>query len=336
MKYDYFAFLKKEKFEQFTYNKLKNDDNLYFIHAKRDELWGNKPGKSNALYFGNGKRQYSISTKYLSNDVIETEFLKIFSFKITLTSSFFTASENKFYSIQNPIAKERSTGLPVLKGSSLKGALRQAAIDIIESDLLNKNYGDKFNDYLNEKDEEIEKIETNENDRFFFEKRAQLVRFFGNEKDVKWFTFKSLLATGGIKDVSKTKEILEKISSAFRNYLKSRKITDNEDNGKGRLIFKDLHFKKVTLDIITPLDREKRTPVHGPIFYEVVLEGETVEGKLIWFPFDLIANNKTENEIKNEWSKDKEILMKAFKILEKRGIGAKTKDGWERFKQEEM
>ena len=285
------------------------------------------------------KRQFSF-LNYTGN----LSFAKIFSFQITLSSPFFTASENKFYSIQNPIAKERPTGVPVLKGSSLKGALRQAAIDIIESDLLKKNYGDKFNDYLNKTDDEIEKIETNENDRFFFKKRAQLVKLFGNEKDVKWFTFKTLLATGGIKDVKKIRKILEKISSAFGHYLRKNKITDKDGNCKGRLIFEDLHFKKVALDVITPLDRKKRTPVHGPIFYEVVPEGEAVEGKLIWFPFDLIAKGGSEEEINKEWEGDKEnkikgdkeIIEEAFKRLAEKGIGAKTKDGWGRFEWEEI
>ncbi|SDN71659.1 RAMP superfamily protein [Desulfonauticus submarinus] len=263
-------------------------------------------------------------------------FSKKLAFTLTLSSPFFTASENKFYSIQNPIAKEKPTGLPLLKGSSLKGALRQAAIYVIESGLLEKNYGDKFNDDLDKTDEEIEKIETEDKDRFFFEKRAQLVRLFGNEKDVKWFTFKSLLATGGIRDVSKTKEILEKISFAFKNYLKNRKITDNEGNSKGRLIFEDLHFKRVTLDVITPLDRKKRTPAHGPIFYEVVPGGETATGKIIWFPFDLIAKEVSKEDVDNAWEDDKKLIENAFKKLSEKGIGAKTKDGWGRFEWEEI
>ncbi len=335
MKYDYFAFLKNESFEQNTYNKLKNDENLYFIHAKIDELWKNNPGYSKSVYFRNGKRLYSISTKYVSNDGIETEFLKIFSFKITLTSSFFTASENKFYSIQNPIAKERPTGLPVLKGSSLKGALRQAAVDMVESNLLKKNYGDKFNDYLDKTDEEIEKIETENDDRFFFEKRAQLVKLFGNEKDITWFTFKSLLATGGIRKVNDIKDILKTISKAFENYLKAKRIVNSEGVCKGRLIFEDLYFKKVTLEVITPLDRKKRTPVHGPIFYEVVPKGEVVTGTLIWFPFDLIVKGKFE-KVEGEWREDKEIIKDAFERLSEKGIGSKTKDGWGRFDWEEI
>ena len=269
------------------------------------------------------------------NDIVKESFLKIFHFTFTLTSPFFTASENKFYSIQNPIAKEKVTGLPVLKGSSLKGALRQAAVDVIECELMEKNYGDKFNDYLDKTDEEIEKIETSENDRFFFKKRAQLVKLFGNEKDVVWFTFKTLLATGGIKDVDKIKEVLAKITSAFKNYLRKNKITDEDGNCKGRLIFEDLYFKKVALDVIAPLDRKKRTPVHGPIHYEVVPKDETITGRLIWFPFDLVAKGEF-SKIESEWKEDKEIIEKAFERLLEKGIGAKTKDGWGRFKLEDV
>lgn len=282
--------------------------------------------------------------KELSKELPETftnketcsNVLKKLSFKLTLKSPFFTASENEFYSIQNPIAKERPTGLPVLKGNSLKGALRQAAVDNIESELLKKNYGGNFEEYANKEIEEIVGLEEKEgNDRFYFKKRSQLVKLFGNEKDTKWFTFKSLLATGGIKDVKKTENILKKINNAFEHYLKKKQIVNSEGVCKGRLIFEDLQFKKVNLDVITPLDRTKRTPVHGPIFYEVVPEGEVIVGKLIWFPFDLIARGEVEN-LKDEWKTDKELIEKAFEKLSKKGIGAKTKAGWGRFRWEEI
>ena len=263
---------------------------------------------------------------------------KVFPLNLTLTSPFFTASENSFYSIPNPIAKDRPTGLPVLKASSFKGALRQAAIEAIEDELFDKNYGEILEAYGTKSEEEIIKTEENGNDRFFFKKRAQLVKLFGNEKDINWFTFKTLLATGGIKDVGKTKEILNKISNAFNAYLQKKqknKITDKEGNCKGRLIFEDIHFKKVTLDVITPLDRQKRTPVHGPIFYEVVPKGESTTTSILWFPFDLIAEGSKE-KIDEEWEKDKELIKNALNKLKENGIGAKTKDGWGRFEWEEI
>ncbi len=273
-----------------------------------------------------------------TNKNLSSNILKKLSFKLTFTSPFFTASENKFYSISNPIAKERPTGLPILKGSSLKGALRQAAVDNIESKLLKENYGDKFKEYA---DKEIEVITNSEekdgDDRFYFEKRSQLVRLFGNERDTKWFTFKSLLATGGIKDVSKIKDVLNKINNAFEHYLKKLKIVNSEGICRGRLIFENLYFKKVGLDVITPLDRKKRTPVRGPIFYEVVPEGEMIIGEILWFPFDLIARGEAVNKIKQEWEeKDKILIEEAFKKLLERGIGAKTKAGWGRFNWEEV
>jgi len=329
MKYDYFAFLKKEIFDTTTYNNFKNNDNLYFIHAKRDKLSDINPGKSGALYFN--RKEYSLSNDYVSDvNINKIIFLKILSFQITLSFPFFTASENKFYSIQNPIAKERATGLPVLKGSSLKGALRQAAVDVVEDKLMQKY----FREYIGLSDEQIlEKESDNKNDKFFFKKRAQLVKLFGNEKDVAWFTFKTLLATGGIKDVDKIKEVLNKITSAFNYYLRKSKITDEDGNCKGRLIFEDLYFKKVALDVIAPLDRKKRTPVRGPIHYEGVPKDETITGRLIWFPFDLMAKGEF-SKIESEWEKDKEIIKKAFERLSEKGVGAKTKDGWGRFKLE--
>ena len=268
-----------------------------------------------------------------------SNIIKKLSFELTFTSPLFTASENKFYSISNPIAKERATGLPILKGSSLKGALRHAAVVNIENELLEKNYCNNFLYYSDlEKKVEIQEIvkkEEDENDRFYFKKRSQLVKLFGNEREPKWFTIKSLLATGGIKDVKNVKDILEKINNAFEHYLKKKQIVNSEGVSRGRLIFEDLHFKKVTLDVITPLDREKKTPVRGPIFYEVIPAGQEVTGKLLWFPFDLIAKGELE-KIEDDWNEDKRIIEKAFEELSKTGIGAKTKDGWGRFEWEAL
>ena len=344
--YDFFAFLKKGRLDRESYDQFKTDDNLYYLHSKRDKILNKKVGKSRTLYFKD-KKSYNLSEhkffKNLKIQIEHKEYIELFQFHIHLTSPFFTASENKFYSISNPIAKERPTGLPVLKGTSLKGALRQAAVDNIESGLLKKNYGRNFEEYANKnyanKNKEVEEIvgleEKDDPDRFFFKKRSQVVRLFGNEKDTKWFTFKSLLATGEIKNVGKIKDILGKINNAFEHYLKKKQIVNSEGVCRGRLIFEDLQFKKVDLDVTTPLVREKRTPVHGPIFYEVIPAEQVVTGKLLWFPFDLIAKGGIEKK-ESEWDKDKEIIKKAFKRLSKKGIGAKTKVGWGRFSWEEQ
>jgi len=335
MKYDFYSFLKSEKLDRISYNRFKNNQNLYFIHSKRDKLWSNKPGGNYSLYFRSKCFAYNLCPDEIWErlNILESDvkLVKRLEFTLILTSNLYTASENKFYSIDNQVAKEKPTGLPVLKGSSLKGALRQAAIDLIEKELLEKNYGKKFNEYTEQPEEKIIEQEETEIDRFFFKKRADLVKLFGNEKGISWFTFKSLLATGGIRDVRKIKDILEKISNAFDNYLKKNKIVNSEGVCKGRLIFTDLYFKKVALDVITPLKRDKRTPASGPIYYEVVPAGENTIGAITWFPFDLIAKGEPQENINKEWEKDREIIRKAFEKLQQMGIGAKTKDGWGRF-----
>jgi len=332
MKYDYFAFLKRERFSSLTYNKFIQEQNLYFLHGKRDKIFGNKPGDNRSVLFKHKDNVYNLCPDSFWDTQIYTNgtYIKILSFKFTLSSNFYTASENKFYTIDNPIAKERVTGLPIYKGSSLKGALRHAAVDVLEDKMMDEY----FSEYTDLSEDEILERETKGKDRFFFKERSQLVRIFGNERDTTWFTFKTLLATGGIRDVSKIKDILSKITTAFTNYLKKYKIVNSEGVCRGRLIFEDLYFKKVSLDVITPLDRKKRTPTRGPHYYEVVPQTETTEGKIIWFPFDLIAEGKFD-EIESEWEKDRKIIKKAFDKLQKKGIGAKTKDGWGNFKWEE-
>ncbi|SNR89512.1 RAMP superfamily CRISPR-associated protein [Desulfurobacterium atlanticum] len=335
MKYDFYSFLKSERIDRISYNQFKNNQNLYFIHSKRDKLWGNKPGGNYSLYFKSKGFVYNFCPdeiwKRLNTLGNDTKLLKTLKFTLTLTSNLYTASENNFYSIDNQFAKEKATGLLVFKGSSLKGALRQAAVENLEDALLKGNYGEKFDEYMKESEETIlEEEESNKDDRFFFKKRARLVKLFGNEKDINWFTFKSLLATGGIKDVGKIQAILGKISSAFEKYLKQKKVVNSEGICRGRLIFSDLHFTKVALDVITPLKRETRTPTSGPIYYEVVPAGENTTGAIIWFPFDLITKGKLD-EIDEEWKADKKVVKKAFEKLKQTGIGAKTKDGWGRF-----
>jgi len=338
MKYDFYSFLKSERLNRISYNKFTNNQDLYFFHSKQDKLWSDKPGGNYSLYFKSKGFAYNLCPDEIWGkrlNILESDIklVKTLELTLTLTSNLYTASENKFYSIDNQFAKEKATGLPILKGSSLKGALRQAAVDIVEDKLIRKNYGEKFSEYNGANEDTILETEENKNsdDRFFFEERARLVRLFGNEKDINWFTFKSLLATGGIKDVSKIKDILGKISTAFEKYLKQKKIVSSEGICRGRLIFTDLYFKKVALDVITPLKRDKRTPASGPIYYEVVPEGENSTGVIIWFPFDLIAKGESENRINEEWKEDMELIKSAFKKLQYLGIGAKTKDGWGRF-----
>ena len=330
--HDFYSFLKKKRFERVDWNKFINEHNNYFWFSKRDKLYNNKPKDNRSLYF---KNDIAYNLCFNNNILSESkQFCKKFSFKITLTSSLYTAAENEFYSIHNPIAKEKPTGIPILKGSSLKGALRQAGVECVEDELLKKNYFDNY--YDKNADEILNEEKQNGNDRFFFKNRAHLVRLFGNEKEAIWFTFRSLLATGGIRDALKIKEVLNKISKAFENYLKYHKIIKDENSCRGRLIFSDFYFDKVSLDVITPLDRKKRTPVHGPIYYEVIPGGTNTIGTIIWFPFDLIAMGESEEEIKEEWKKDKEIIKRAFNKLKEKGIGAKTKDGWGRFDWKEI
>ena len=334
MKYDFYSFLKSERLNRISYNKFTNNQDHYFFHSKRDKLWGNKPGGDYSLYFRSKDFAYNFCPdeiwEKLNILASDNKVVKMLQFTLTLTSNLYTASENKFYSIDNQFAKENPTGLPTFKGSSLKGALRQAAVDIVEDKLMDKY----FKNYINlSEDQIIQEEDSNKDDRFFFKKRANLVRLFGNEKSTDWFTFKSLLATGGIRYVNNIKDVLEeKISKAFERYLNHKSIVNSEGVCRGRLIFTDLYFKKVSLDVITPLKQDKRTPTSGPIYYEVVPVGENTSGTIIWFPFDLIASGETEDRINEEWEKDREIIQNAFQNLQTIGIGAKTKDGWGRFK----
>ncbi len=173
-------FLKKNRFSQISYKKFIREHSLLFFHAKRDALWKNKPGDRRALFFKYKDIVYNLCPEFLDYEILEIDygkFLNSFNFKIILKFPFFTASENKFYSISNPIAKERPTGLPVLRGSSLKGALRQTAIDVLESKMLESNYGSKLEDYASKEEDEIIKQEGKQ-DKFWFKKKSQNCKTF--------------------------------------------------------------------------------------------------------------------------------------------------------------
>ncbi len=146
--------------------------------------------------------------------------------------------KKKVYSIkilENPIVRDKFTGLPMVKPTTWKGHLRYAA----------------------------EKVELFEN------KKEIIKRLFGSEPAEK------------------------------DNLL------------KGRLYFYPTFFKDgVKKDIITPLNRDTRTPVKGPIPLEIVKEGTKGEFYLLYFPYP-----KGDNYRESEVDEDLEFISKSLELM---------------------
>ena len=103
---------------------------------------------------------------------------------------------------------------------------------------------------------------------------------------------------------------------------------ESDDDGnarKGRLYFFPTFFTgESKKDVITPLSRETRTPVRGPIDMEVVPAGETGDFYLLYFPYPMDKDWKPE-EVQEDLKFTAEALEKMF--LEY-GFSAKKTSGF--------
>lgn len=80
---------------------------------------------------------------------------------------------------------------------------------------------------------------------------------------------------------------------------------------KGRLYFYPTFFKDgVKKDVITPLNRNNRTPVKGPIPLEIVKEGTNGEFYLLYFPYP-----KGDNYRESEVDEDLEFISKSLELM---------------------
>ena len=220
--------------------------------------------------------------------------------------------DDEFYIIVNPIVKDKVFKLPMVRATTWKGALRFAAIREFEDWIYaNKSKPDK---------------------KAVFKERARIVKLFGNEKDSQedYLGKLCLLAIEGkLPKGEELKKKIEKVNKEFEKRLVKNGIISKEiPSRSGRLFFYPTFFDTISLDVITPLSRETKTPVRGPIYFEIV--PETTEGvfRLLYYPFDLIARGEFE-KIGDELKEDMEFLAKAIrKMLCEIGFSAKKTSGF--------
>ena len=202
----------------------------------------------------------------------------------------------------------------MVRATTWKGALRFAAIKV-------------FEDWIYEKltESKLDKEEV-------FKKRARIVMLFGNEKDAHedYLGKLCLLAIEGkVPTGSEAKKKIEDINKEFEKWLVKNGIISKEiPSRSGRLFFYPTFFDTISLDVITPLSRETKTPVRGPIYFEIVPENTKGIFRLSYYPFDLIARGEFE-KINGELKEDMEFLAKAIrKMLCEIGFSAKKTSGF--------
>jgi CRISPR-associated protein Cmr2 len=272
-----------------------------------------------------------IDDKNNIKDLIEK--LPKYSFSVwirfRLAGPYFSRDDDEFYIIQNPILKETVFKVPMVRGSSWKGALAGAFKRLLNNNSEKSEIIESYLRIFGAGSESIKEIES-----YLKEKSNSLKDFKDNILEFMLFELGMKVKKediGEIRNENDESELIQKLSSKISNKLKKSQsnLPIEFQTHKGRAIFYPTYFERISLEIINPHDRRKRAGT-VPIHYEVV-PSET-EGilQIVYIPFDGVL--KKDDELKEEVKQDLEWLCEAIKNLADEGIGAKTKLGWGRFK----
>ena len=248
-----------------------------------------------------------------------------------LKAPYFSKDENEFYIIQNPILKETNFKVPMIRGSSWKGALAHAFREIINESQPSKKRkkSASFFRIFGAGSDTIKAIEQSfkkDNKKgIFIEKLIELILFeLGLEIN------QTLVKKVKALENKNWKDLIEEIQKWVFQSMEDPKgnLPKELKTHRGRAIFYPTYFDRISLEIINPHDRRKRAGT-VPIHYEVVPKYTKGVFQLIYIPYDGIT--KTEETLKEEVKEDLENLLEAVEKLSQLGIGAKTKLGWGRF-----
>lgn len=241
--------------------------------------------------------------------------------KFTLESPYYSADDEPYYILDNPVMKDKVFKVPMMRGSSWKGVLSTAIRSIMKKnkDNLLENYlsfvrlfgagSEEFRKMI----DLVSKKEIN-NDDF--------------QKQLKWYALTKLGKTLDLTDNNLDKKIWDEIKQ------KSLQVQ------RGRLIFYPSYFDKLSLEMINPHKRRTKAGTQ-PVYYEVVPKGASGIFQLLYIPADGIT--KSKNDLQEEVINDLKLLTIALKrIFQENGddvqvkIGAKTKLGWGRVKADQF
>ena len=242
-----------------------------------------------------------------------------------IKSPYFSRDNDELYIVQNPVLKEYTTKIPMIRGSGWKGYLSSAALKKLREKAEDDNYS--ISDMLKIYFSYTRVFGTgSENFRKMKETiETSIAKNKDNKKDTEALIKYCLYDLGiNIKISKNGTSIVEQLTTQI--FEEKEKAKDIFSINKGRGIFYPTYFDNINYEVINPHDREKRAGIN-PIFYEVVPSGSKGFFQFIYIPFNGILKDK--KELDEEIETDKKFVEEILEYcLNNMGIGAKTKLGW--------
>lgn len=222
------------------------------------------------------------------------------NFRFRLQKPYISKDDTDFYVIDNPVRKEWVFKVPYVAQSQWKGALRASVTRELDEWWLDMN-GNEQN--------------TDENRKKFVDRRIQLTRLFGNEKDVALDNKKldAYLDKKGGEDLA-------------RDYRKRLELMTTTGFFAGQLHFYPTYFTRIDLEVINPHDREKGIGVQ-PIYFESVPANAEGMFTLLYIPIDSMG--MTRAEVGSHITEDLRVIADGLHdMFTLYGFGAKTSSGY--------
>jgi CRISPR-associated protein Cmr2 len=248
--------------------------------------------------------------------------------KFKLLEPYFSRDDDEFYIIQNPILKETVFKVPMVRGSSWKGALAGTFKKLLNNNSEKSKIIESYLRIFGAGSESIKEIES-----YLREKSSSLKEFKDKVLEFMLFELGMEIKKEDIDEIKNEDDelkLIQKLKSKISNKLEKSQLNlpPEFQTHKGRAIFYPTYFDKISLEIINPHDRRKRAGI-VPIHYEVVPKDTEGILQIVYIPFDGVL--KKDKDLKEEVEQDLKYLCQAIKTLADEGIGAKTKLGWGRF-----
>jgi len=246
---------------------------------------------------------------------------------------YFSRDDDEFCIIQNPVLKEWAFKVPMVRGSSWKGALASAFLDLLEGNHDKLRYIESYFRIFGAGSECVKTLEDSFVNRFNSDTdveklKSKLIEMLLFELGIK-LDKESIDSIREAHDRDEVVMLIRKIFSQMDEVSpENSAFPFNIETRKGRAIFYPTYFDCVSLEVINPHDRKRRAGTQ-PIYFEVVPSGTEGIFQIAYIPFDAVLNY--EHMVKGEVQKDLNYLLWAIEQVSYNGIGAKTKLGWGTF-----
>jgi len=251
--------------------------------------------------------------------------------KFQLLGPYFSKDDDEFNIIQNPVLKEHVFKVPIVRGSSWKGALAGAFRKLLNDEDNNKS--EIIESYLRifgAGSDSIKGIES-----YLREESKILEDFKDNILEFILFELGMKVTKDDIDEIkaeNNEDKLIQKLQEKISQKIKKNDLPIEFQTHKGKAIFYPTYFNKLSLEIINPHDRRKRAGT-VPVHYEIVPKETEGILQIVYIPF--VGIIKEDKDLKSEVEQDLKYLCQAIETLADESIGAKTKLGWGRFEMVE-